>query len=191
MAEISLGSTVGMDIGSLLGDSAVGPVVWWGSWYPFEVHHDNPGLPRVVLACEACFTLRVFAPLLAMQKPETKDSASPVKTEASRTQSFARNATSPASSTADKGKKGFKGSKIPKLQFSTMMYHRIWRGSSDCWRLLASLAAILDNRLWHARDREAVLELEDLLFKSSGAWLHHFCLYLLCRPASAWPWACP
>mmetsp|Transcript_16273 Transcript_16273/g.38606 ORF Transcript_16273/g.38606 Transcript_16273/m.38606 type:complete len:345 (+) Transcript_16273:1-1035(+) len=58
--------------------------------------------------------------------------------------------------------------RAPKMSCSSVLYHHVWKGSSDCWRLLSSLAAILDDRTWHERDRADVLELQDLLLKSSG-----------------------
>jgi hypothetical protein len=63
------------------------------------------------------------------------------------------------------------GSEIPKLNLNTIAYHNIWKGSSDTYRLLSSLAAVLDGRLWHARDREAVVQLQDLLHKASGVYM--------------------
>mmetsp|Transcript_18121 Transcript_18121/g.50717 ORF Transcript_18121/g.50717 Transcript_18121/m.50717 type:complete len:424 (-) Transcript_18121:1423-2694(-) len=83
-------------------------------------------------------------------------------------QSSAANRAGTAPDKSDRGRERFKGSKIPKLGFSSMLYHRVWRGSSDCWRLLSSVAAIVDGRLWHSRDKEDVLQLADLVFKASG-----------------------
>ena len=77
----------------------------------------------------------------------------------------------PNNLTGPSEKNKLEGSAIPKLGFNTMVYHNIWKGSTDCYRLLSSVAAILDGRLWHARDREAVLQLQDLLYKSSGVYI--------------------
>eukprot|EP00873_Tetraselmis_striata_P004365 jgi/Tetstr1/424629/TSEL_015151.t1 len=60
---------------------------------------------------------------------------------------------------------------IPKMSFAARLYHRTWRGSSDCWRMLSSVAAVVDGMLWHTDDKEGVAELQDMLYQASGVYI--------------------